>query len=53
MIGASPIVAGLIDAVVNGQLKVLTDRVFPLAEAVQAHRYILERKAFGVVLLRP
>jgi NADPH2:quinone reductase len=37
----------LIDAVANGQLTVLIDRVFPLAEAAQAHRYILERKAFG------
>jgi NADPH2:quinone reductase len=46
------VVAGLIDAVANGQLKVLIDRVFPLAEAAQAHRYILERKAFGRVLLR-
>jgi hypothetical protein len=27
------VVAGLIDAVANGQLKVLIDRVFPLAEA--------------------
>jgi NADPH2:quinone reductase len=45
-------VAGLIDAVANGQLKVLIDRVSPLAEAAQAHRYILERKAFGRVLLR-
>jgi hypothetical protein len=47
------VVAGLIDAVANGQLKVLIDRVFPLAEAAQAHRHILERKAFGRVLLRP
>lgn len=47
------VVAGLIDAVANGQLKVLIDRVFPLAQAAQAHRYILERKAFGRMLLRP
>jgi NADPH2:quinone reductase len=46
------VVAGLIDAVANGQLKVLIDRVFPLAEAAQAHRYIIERKAFGRVFLR-
>jgi NADPH2:quinone reductase len=46
------VVAGLVDAVANGQLKVLIDRVFPLAEAAQAHRYILERKPFGRVLLR-
>jgi NADPH2:quinone reductase len=53
MIGVLRVVAGLIDAVANGQLKVLIDRVFPLAEAAQAHRYILERKAFGGrVLLR-
>ena len=29
------------------------DRVFPLAEAAEAHRYIESRQAFGRVLLRP
>jgi NADPH2:quinone reductase len=47
------VVASLIDDVAKGRLKVLIDRVFPLAEAAQAHRYILERKAFGRVLLKP
>lgn len=47
-----PVVAALIDDIARGELKVPLDRVFPLAEAAQAHRYILERKAFGRVLLR-
>lgn len=47
------VVGSLIDDVAEGRLKVLIDRVFPLAEAAQAHRYILERKAFGRVLLKP
>jgi NADPH:quinone reductase len=46
-----PVVAGLIDDVAKGKLKVLIDRVFPLAEAAQAHRFIVDRKAFGRVLL--
>jgi NADPH:quinone reductase len=47
------VVSALIDDIANGKLKVPIDRVFPLAEAAKAHRYILERKAFGRVLLRP
>ena len=31
----------------------MIDRVFPLAEAADAHRYIESRQAFGRVLLRP
>ena len=48
-----PVVAALIDDVAKGKLKVLIDRVFPLAEAANAHRFIVERKAFGRVLLKP
>jgi NADPH2:quinone reductase len=47
------VVAGLIDDVAKGKLNVLIDRVFPLTEAAQAHRFIAERKAFGRVLLKP
>ena len=31
----------------------MIDRVFPLAEAADAHRYIESRQAFGRVLLAP
>jgi NADPH2:quinone reductase len=48
-----PVVAELIDDVAKGGLKVLIDRVFPFVEAAQAHRFVLERKAFGRVLLKP
>jgi len=48
-----PMIAGLIDRVAAGELRVVTDRVFPLAEAAEAHRYIESRQAFGRVLLRP
>jgi NADPH2:quinone reductase len=43
----------LIERVASGELDVVIDRVFPLAEAADAHRYIESRKAFGRVLLVP
>lgn len=43
----------LLADVASGGLKVVIDRVFPLAEAADAHRYVLGRQAFGRVLLRP
>jgi NADPH2:quinone reductase len=43
----------LIDRVASGELKVVVDRVFPLAEAADAHRYIESRQAFGRVVLVP
>jgi NADPH2:quinone reductase len=46
-------VQGLIDDVARGELQVVVDRVFPLSEAADAHRHVLDRKAFGRVLLRP
>lgn len=46
-------IEGLIGLVANGELKVVVDRVFPLADAADAHRYIESRQAFGRVLLRP
>lgn len=46
-------VQGLIEQVAQGELQVVIDKVFPLSEAADAHRYVLERKAFGRVLLRP
>ena len=39
--------------VASGELRVVIDREFPLAEAAEAHRYIESRRAFGRVLLVP
>jgi NADPH2:quinone reductase len=46
-------VHALLADVASGELKVVIDRVFPLSEAAEAHRYVLGRQAFGRVLLRP
>ncbi|GAA0461179.1 NADP-dependent oxidoreductase [Paractinoplanes deccanensis] len=43
----------LIGRVAAGELRVVIDREFPLAEAAEAHRYIESRAAFGRVLLIP
>lgn len=47
------LVERLIERVGAGELTVVVDREFPLAEAAQAHRYIESRSAFGRVLLIP
>jgi NADPH2:quinone reductase len=46
-------VESLIARVASGELRVVIDRKFPLAEAAEAHRYIEGRSAFGRVLLEP
>ena len=43
----------LLQRVASGELRVVIDRVFPLADAAAAHAYIESRQAFGRVLLRP
>src|SRR3954452_6882895 len=43
----------LVDRVAAGELRVVIDRTFPLADAAYAHRYIESRKAFGRVVLIP
>ena len=43
----------LMEKVAAGELKVLIDAKFPLAEAARAHAYIESRKAAGRVLLIP
>lgn len=48
-----PLVADLLDQVARGDLQVVIDRTFPLADAAEAHRYIESRQAFGRVLLVP
>lgn len=36
----------------DGRLKTVVDKVFPLAEAAEAHRYLEQGKQFGKVLLK-
>jgi NADPH2:quinone reductase len=48
-----PLIEGLLDRAARGELRVVIDRTFPLAEAAAAHRYIESRRAFGRVLLIP
>ena len=48
-----PMIEKLIQRVAQGELRVVIDSVYPLAEAAEAHRHIESRKAFGRVLLRP
>lgn len=43
----------LIDEAARGELQVVVDRTFPLAEAAEAHAYIESRQAVGRVLLIP
>lgn len=50
---ARPMVERLIDEVASGDLKVVIDRTYPLAEAADAHAYIESRQAFGRVVLVP
>ena len=56
--GAQPqrtkaMVESLIARVASGELRVAIDKVFPLKEAAEAHRYIESRQAFGRVILVP
>jgi NADPH2:quinone reductase len=46
-------IAGHLEDVASGSLRVVIDRTYPLAEAAAAHAYIESRKAFGRVLLIP
>ena len=50
---ARSMIERLLARVAAGELTVVIDRVFPLAEAAAAHAYIEGRQAFGRVLLRP
>jgi NADPH:quinone reductase len=46
-------IARLLDDVAKGELEVVVDRTFPLAEAAAAHAYMEDRQAFGRVVLKP
>ena len=48
-----PMIAGLIERVAAGELRVEIDRSFPLAEAAAAHAYVEGRTAFGRVVMKP
>ena len=50
---AHALIARLLDEVAAGDLRVIIDRTFPLAQAAAAHAYIESRQAFGRVLLTP
>jgi NADPH2:quinone reductase len=50
---ARSMIERLVVRVAGGDLRVVVDRTFPLAEAAEAHRYIESRRAFGRVLLVP
>jgi NADPH2:quinone reductase len=47
------LIAGLIERIGAGELRAVTDRTFPLADAAEAHRYVETGKALGRVLLIP
>lgn len=47
------VIAGMLDAVATGELRVVIDRRFPLAEAAAAHAHVESRTAFGRVVLVP
>ena len=38
-------------AIVNGEMKPVIDRVFPLSQAAAAHQYMAENRNFGKILL--
>jgi NADPH2:quinone reductase len=46
-------VEAILQNIAAGVLRVVIDRIFPLSEAAEAHRYVLGRNPFGRVLLQP
>jgi NADPH:quinone reductase len=46
-------IARLLNDVAKGELEVVVDRTFPLADAAAAHAYMEDRQAFGRVVLKP
>ena len=48
-----PMIGDMLARVASGELQVVIDRTFPLAEAAGAHEYLESRKAFGRVVLTP
>jgi NADPH:quinone reductase len=50
---AHAMIAGHLEAIARGELRVVIDRSYPLSDAAGAHAYIESRQAFGRVLLVP
>jgi NADPH:quinone reductase len=48
-----PLIAGHLEAIARGELRVVIDRSYPLSDAASAHAYIESRQSFGRVLLVP
>ena len=51
--GVMPELARIMELFGEGKLKTVVDRVFPLSEASEAHRYVASGQQFGKVMLRP
>jgi NADPH2:quinone reductase len=45
--------AGIVAGLENGSLRPIVGKEFPLAEAPQAHRAVMEHGAFGKIVLVP
>jgi NADPH2:quinone reductase len=50
---AHAVIAECIDRVARGELRVVIDKRFPLAEAAKAHAYVEGRSVFGRVVMLP
>jgi NADPH2:quinone reductase len=48
-----PLIGDMLERVASGELQVVIDRSFPLAEAAAAHEYAESRKASGRVVITP
>jgi NADPH2:quinone reductase len=46
-------IAKILDDVASGNIRVVVDRTFPLADAAECHAYIESRQAFGRVVMVP
>ena len=51
--GVMPELARIMDLFGEGRFRTVVDRVFPLSEASEAHRYVAQGGQFGKVVLRP
>ncbi|MCH7744828.1 MAG: zinc-binding dehydrogenase [Chloroflexi bacterium] len=45
--------ARIVELIADGTLKTIIDRVFPLEQTAEAHRYLANRGQFGKVILHP
>jgi NADPH2:quinone reductase len=47
------VVSGYLQDITDAKYQVVLDKTFSLDEVVEAHQYILDKKAFGRVIMRP